>query len=234
MRWLLADMNNVKNSPDCITIGNSKSCAANLQVTFDKALNSVVLQVCIEQEGCFRATVAYRGHKLKNGDFNILVLSPASYQRVNKSVAKKCHNVYYEARLVAYNNDRLEKAKKIYCYISPKQLTIKEYFMKIFPKRLYTFRVCPSTKFQFLGLDRHYDTPTLLIEDGCQAPVEIASKDRDVIASVFTIFLLKNIGGSETFKDKQDFFYHEVRQLHSKRIHERLPLKINRQELFKS
>jgi hypothetical protein len=99
------------------------------------------------------------------------------------------------------------------CLALFQQLTIKEYIMKIFPKRLFTFRVCPSTKvsnasigwahwwkdliflqFQFLGLDRHYDTPTLLIEDGCQPPVEITSKDRDVIASVFTIFLLKNIG----------------------------------------
>jgi len=41
-------------------------------------------------------------------------------------------------------------------------------------------------------------------------------------------------GGSETFKDKQDFFYHEVRKFHQKHYHERLPLKVNREKLLES
>lgn len=41
-------------------------------------------------------------------------------------------------------------------------------------------------------------------------------------------------GGSETFKDKQDFFYHEVRKYHQKHYHERLPLKVNREKLLES
>lgn len=52
--------------------------------------------------------------------------------------------------------------------------------------------------------------PVFIIDDGSQPKIELASKDRDIIAATFTHFLLKNIGGSETFKDKQDFFYHEV------------------------
>lgn len=54
-----------------------------------------------------------------------------------------------------------------------------------------------------------------IIDDGCQPKIELASKERNVIAATFTHFLLKNIGGSETFKDKQDFFYHEVRLVRS-------------------
>jgi hypothetical protein len=53
------------------------------------------------------------------------------------------------------------------------------------------------------------------------------------VCTLFNIAFLHS-GGSETFKDKQDFFCHEVRQLHSKRLHERLPIKINRQELLRS
>lgn len=39
-----------------------------------------------------------------------------------------------------------------------------------------------------------------LVDDGTQPPIELSSPDRDVIAATFTQFLLKNIGGSETFK----------------------------------
>lgn len=109
--------------------------------------------------------------------------------------------------------------------------------LKFIPKRIAAFRLCPSTKvrktilfsfqfvclfweefsllayfqFQFLPpspLQTHGSV--FIIDDGSQPKIELASKDRNVIAATFTHFLLKNIGGSETFKDKQDFFYHEV------------------------
>lgn len=55
-----------------------------------------------------------------------------------------------------------------------------------------------------------------------------------MIAATFTHFLLKNIGGSETFKDKQDFFYHEVRKFHAHFYHEKLALKVHRDRLLES
>ena len=48
------------------------------------------------------------------------------------------------------------------------------------------------------------------------------------------LFFFVVAGGSETFRDKQDFFYHEVRQLHQKRIHDKLVIKVNRQQLLQS
>lgn len=42
------------------------------------------------------------------------------------------------------------------------------------------------------------------------------------------------LGGSETFKDKQDFFYHEVRKYHQKHFHDKLVLKIARENLLES
>ncbi|UYV83372.1 AREL1 [Cordylochernes scorpioides] len=41
-------------------------------------------------------------------------------------------------------------------------------------------------------------------------------------------------GGSETFKDKQYFFYHEVRKLHSKYFHDKLPIRVTRDKLLDS
>ena len=72
------------------------------------------------------------------------------------------------------------------------------------------------------------------IDDGCQGRVELASNYQNVIAATFNYFLLKNIGGSETFKDKQDFFYHEIRKLHHKHHHERIALKIYRDKIVES
>lgn len=42
------------------------------------------------------------------------------------------------------------------------------------------------------------------------------------------------MGGSETFKDKQDFFYHEVRKFHQKHYHEKLTMKVSREKLLES
>lgn len=91
-------------------------------------------------------------------------------------------------------------------------------------------------QFTFLptsNLNQSYG-PVCIIDDGCQPKIEIASKDRNIIAATFTHFLLKNIGGSETFKDKQDFFYHEVRKYHSNFYHEKLLLKVNREQILES
>lgn len=65
---------------------------------------------------------------------------------VHKNVASKNHNVCYESKLVAINSERLSKPKKVMCYVSPKQVIIKELILKFIPKRLFTFRLCPSTK----------------------------------------------------------------------------------------
>ena len=43
---------------------------------------------------------------------------------VKKAVAKKSHNVYYDARLLTSNYDSQQKPKKVYCYISPKVKTV--------------------------------------------------------------------------------------------------------------
>uniref|UniRef100_T1IIH2 HECT-type E3 ubiquitin transferase n=1 Tax=Strigamia maritima TaxID=126957 RepID=T1IIH2_STRMM len=208
----------------------------NSQATFNYDLEThrLTLQFCLTEEGCYRASITYRNEPLKTGDFNIIVLNAKEVDVVEKNVDKKSHNIWYEAKLLSVNEEKYSKAKKVYCYISPKQLTIKETIFKFFPKRLATFRLCPSTKFQFCDGDNQYEEPAFVVDDGCQPKVELMTPERNVIAATFTQFLLKNIGGSETFKDKQEFFYHEVRNVHKKRYHDKLPIKIQRDKLLES
>lgn len=73
-----------------------------------------------------------------------------------------------------------------------------------------------------------------VIDDGSQPRIELSSKDRNLIAATFTHFLIKNIGGSETFKDKQDFFYHEVRKHHSNSYHEKIAVKVQREKILET
>lgn len=71
-------------------------------------------------------------------------------------MASKNHNVCYDAKLLYANEEKMSKPKKVLCYVSPKQLIIKEMILKFIPKRLFTFRLCPSTK--VMHLDRSFDS----------------------------------------------------------------------------
>ncbi|KAK2167204.1 hypothetical protein LSH36_31g04034 [Paralvinella palmiformis] len=200
-----------------------------------KNTKKLTMSLTIDATGCYYTVVRYKDELLKNSEFHAIILSENELIDVEKAVAKKCHNISFDARLLSTNYlSPSDRGKKIQCYISPKQLTIKEFHLKIIPKKLFAFRVCPSTKFQFLGIHNQLEVPVLSISDGREKPVLLASKDRDIIAATFSKILMKNIGGSETFTDKRDFFYHEIRQLHAKRIHYRLAIKINREKLLEN
>ncbi|XP_066279416.1 apoptosis-resistant E3 ubiquitin protein ligase 1-like isoform X4 [Branchiostoma lanceolatum] len=115
-----------------------------LSVMSDDHTKQIVMYLKLDSLGSYKAVGTYRGSSLKNGEFNILVLSKTDSSMVQKNVAKKSVNVWYEAFLLQVGEGK--KAKKVYCYISPKQLTVREFILRIIPRRLYTFRVCPSTK----------------------------------------------------------------------------------------
>ncbi|XP_023722301.1 apoptosis-resistant E3 ubiquitin protein ligase 1 isoform X3 [Cryptotermes secundus] len=217
-------------------IGSPEPVLCSVTLDYEETSHHINLQVQFPSEGCFHAAVSYRGIELHNGDFDIVVLSASDAALVQKNVASKNHNICYEARLVGMQGERLSKPKKVFCYVSPKQLTVKEFLLKFIPKRLVTFRLCPSTKFHFQSSSNNnqHNHPSFIVDDGCQPKVELIAKDRNVIAATFIHFLLKNIGGSETFKDKQDFFYHEVRKYHQKHYHEKLQMKVNREKLLES
>ncbi|KAJ3613646.1 hypothetical protein NHX12_019892 [Muraenolepis orangiensis] len=130
--------------------------------------------------------------------------------------------------------EKVKKPKKVYCYISPKQLSVKEFYLRIIPWRLFTFRVCPGTKFTYHGPDPVHKYLTLVVDDGIQPPLELSCKERNIMAATFIRFLHKNIGGSETFQDKVNFFQRELRNIHSKRPRTKTCLKITRHTILDS
>ncbi|XP_063699374.1 apoptosis-resistant E3 ubiquitin protein ligase 1 isoform X1 [Culicoides brevitarsis] len=217
---------------------HGKLCEKYLSVislAYDKVNARVIMTLNFPEPICLRAIVSYRGQRLPNGDFDIIVLSSSDSAQVHKSIISKKHNICYEAKLLSIYGQPKQKARKVLCYIGPKQVTIKEMILKFIPKRIATFRLCPSTKFTFLPsspLQPH--GAVFIVDDGAQPKIELASKERNIIAATFTHFLLKNIGGSETFKDKQDFFYHEVRKFHAHYYHEKLAVKVSRDKILES
>ncbi|XP_014210245.1 apoptosis-resistant E3 ubiquitin protein ligase 1 isoform X2 [Copidosoma floridanum] len=215
--------------------GDKSPVQCTVQLEYDAPNQRIRLRVSFPKGGCYHATVSLCGLQLHNGDFDIIVLESAVARAVHNNVASKDPDTCYAAKLLGMQGERFSKPKKVFCFISPKQLTIKEYLLKFIPKRLVTFRLCPSTKFHFDSPNNQYEGyDSFTIDDGCQPPVELISHYRDIIAATFTLFLLKNIGGSETFADKQDFFYHEVRKHHQKHYHEKLSMKVQRDKLLES
>ncbi|XP_043274766.1 apoptosis-resistant E3 ubiquitin protein ligase 1 isoform X2 [Venturia canescens] len=210
-----------------------EGCTISLE--YDCPNQRIRLKVGFPKGGCYHATVSLSGLQLHNGDFDIIVLEGPVARMVHNNVASKDPDICYAAKLLGMQGEKFSKPKKVFCFISPKQLTIKEYLLKFIPKRLVTFRLCPSTKFHFESWsNQHEGYDSFSIDDGCQPPIQLISHYRDVIAATFTLFLLKNIGGSETFADKQDFFYHEVRKHHQKHYHEKLSMKVQRDKLLES
>ncbi|XP_058121974.1 apoptosis-resistant E3 ubiquitin protein ligase 1 isoform X1 [Anopheles ziemanni] len=218
---------------------HSDKFASAITFAYDKVNTRISLTALFPEPVCLRAVVSYESNAIPNGDFDIIVLSSSDTTLVHKNIASRKHNICYEAKLFSiYGQQRWTKPRKVLCYVGPKQVTIKEMILKIIPKRIATFRLCPSTKFHFLPPStiqmNNSHGAIFIIDDGCQPKIELASKERNVIAATFTHFLLKNIGGSETFKDKQDFFYHEVRKFHSNYYHEKLSLKVQRDKILES
>lgn len=87
------------------------------------------------------------------------------------------------------------------------QVTIKEMILKFIPKRIATFRLCPSTKFHFLphSTMQTYG-PVFIIDDGSQPKIELASKDRNIIAATFTHFLLKTLEDQRLLRTNKTSF----------------------------
>ncbi|XP_014226475.1 apoptosis-resistant E3 ubiquitin protein ligase 1 isoform X1 [Trichogramma pretiosum] len=221
----------IGTSPDKLSPDN----CGDTSLEYDAPNQRIRLRVSFDKGGCYHATVSLNGTQLHNGEFDIIVLESAVSRAVQNNVASKDPTICYAAKLLGIQGERYSKPKKVFCFISPKQLTIKEYLLKFIPKRLVTFRLCPSTKFHFDSPNnQHEGYDSFTIDDGCQPPVELISHYRDIIAATFTLFLLKNIGGSETFADKQDFFYHEVRKHHQKHYHEKLSMKVQRDRLLET
>lgn len=67
-----------------------------------------------------------------------------------------------------------------------------------------------------------------------QPPLTLYCAQRDLLAATFTQLLIANCGGEDSFKNKQDYFYSEVRKAHARLPHDKLPLRVSRADLLRS
>ncbi|XP_053553158.1 apoptosis-resistant E3 ubiquitin protein ligase 1 [Bombina bombina] len=236
--------------------------ASEGEVSDSESTCQVILYLTLLQTGCFQATLRYQGQPISNGHFSIIVLTDGEKAAVENNVSRSGVGVFFEGYLHPPSNfpsssvqrrlspagheeecnatadppsqDRMKKPKKVYLYISPKQLSVKEFYLRIIPWRLFTFRVCPGTKFLYLPPDPLHGLLSLQVDDGLQPPIEISCRERNILAATFTQFLHLNIGGSETFQDKVGFFHRELRHIHSKKTRCKVTLRVSRHSLLES
>jgi len=194
-----------------------------------EVLHRLLLHVAFTAKGIYFIRIKLADVVISKAEFNMIALNVNEAKVVEKDVLNLPS---YSAKLLSLNGEEWTKAKKVYCALSPKQIAVKEYFLGFIPSKLATFRLCPSTKVSFQGSRAKKQFPILSIEDGDQSKVEIISENCHLIAAAFASFLLKNIGGSDTFADKQQFFYKGVRKQYPQRSHDKVMLKIRRDQLL--
>jgi len=112
----------------------------------------VALTTRFPEPGVFHGALTYNNTPIQNGSFEIIALSSAEAAAVQKNVAVKSPNAFYEGRLISIGKDVQNKARKVYVTVSAKQLVVKEYFLKLLPIRVATFRLSPNTKVRFIDL----------------------------------------------------------------------------------
>ncbi|KAH9406533.1 Apoptosis-resistant E3 ubiquitin protein ligase 1 [Tyrophagus putrescentiae] len=123
----------------------------------------VTLLLLLQSSGIYHALVSYKGSLLKNGEFSIVCLTALETEAVRKCTISTSKSCNFSAKLLpstgypysGTSSPSLTKSKNVICYISPKQLTIKEFILRIIPKRITSFRLSPSTKFYFVRNYNH-------------------------------------------------------------------------------
>ena len=205
--------------------------------------------ITITEAGVYTVDVLY-DESILSRNIIFLVLSCNEMSEVNKNISTTHWNLWYEAYIQncipqsesirdlnaeasssseASSSTTDGKRKKVFCYISPKLLIIKEYFLKVFPKKLYTFRINPAVKISLLNEEgTKFGYEGFLLEGTSGKSVKLFCQKRNVFVGTFVKLLLKNIGGSECFEDKKNYFYNELRNLNASKTSQKIPIKINR------
>ncbi|KPJ06837.1 Protein KIAA0317, partial [Papilio machaon] len=157
-----------------------------------------------------------------------LATVPSEAATVQRAVCGRRAQASFEARLLGPARPR-----KLLLLLNNKHLMLKDYVLKFIPKRVTTYRLCPSTKLTLLPRSGAGPGGEFTLEDGAQA-VRLYAPQRDLLAAAFTQLLIANCGGEDSFKNKQEFFYSEMRKAHARHPHDKLPLRVVRAELVRS
>jgi len=193
----------------------------------------------IGSEGWYKAAVELDGQPVGEGELTLIVLSHQERAKVGKYLdAGVDSSPAFDAEIVAENGNYLAKPRTVFVQLTSRQLTLKDYFLKFIPRKLFSFRVVPGTKVTLTGYAGEDMSPVLQIADGAgyQSRPRVKLREGNVLAALFYLALLKKLGGSESFKDKEAYFYAKLLKHHQQKGHKhtRLPLLINRHDLLNS
>ena len=184
------------------------------------------------EEGWYEAKILLDEEPVASASLTLIVLSRSGTKKVDQILANRKNREFYalesdyiEADLLIQNGQKVEKPKKVYCYLTDKQLAIREFFLKIFLKRTFGYRLVPATKINLVRYQAN--VPVIRIEDGHSLnSLEICSRDGVVLVSCFHKILLEKLGGSETFEAKRSFFNTRLLLYHEKKSHKHVPLNV--------
>jgi len=201
----------------------------------------------LDYSGVYTMVVYYEGEELRS-DVTMIVLTEKEMLEVIKNITSISWNLYYECymcvdsceknkgediarRRGSIPSNSQNKRKKVYCYISTRHLTIKEFYLKIIPRTLYSYRINPSLKMKLLT-DSYYGGDGVSFESP-ELQLLLYCKQRNVMVATIVKLLLKNIGGSESFEDKRSYFQKELQNIGASKTSSRYYFKIKRNNLLK-
>ncbi|XP_063624690.1 apoptosis-resistant E3 ubiquitin protein ligase 1 [Cydia splendana] len=193
---------------------------------YDAVNQRVSMTLCFPQAGLYRAGIYYESVLLHNGEFDCIVLTASDTATLQRNMSSKRHMWCYACRAPPP-----AKPRRVLCCLSRKQLVVKDYILGFIPRRSTAFRLCPSTKLILKPSEDSAEEGAFALDDGVQPRVELVSAQRDLIAATFAQLLVANCGGEDTFKNKQDFFYSEVRKAHARHPHDKLAIRVLRADL---
>ena len=151
--WQVHDGVNQLESPkgfslEACAVGTLNPIKPMVQWFWVEVMHRLLVNVTVEDEGIYSVRIKLHGVVINKAELNLIALSRADAVQVEKAIKTRAQT--YEAKLISMNGEKWTKNKKVFCALSPKQMALKEYILGLFPKRLATFRLCPSTKVKYI------------------------------------------------------------------------------------
>jgi len=201
-------------------------------ITVTQDLDKYVLLLTINTPGCYKATVTFQNTPIGNNTFTIIVLTDKQWDIVMSQAKKPSLNIYHEAFLIS--DDQEATSKKVYIYLTPKQLFIKEWYWLIFSKRLHTMRVRTTVQLSLLPEnDIASGYPLLEICEPGKAKILVACEKRDILVATYAQLLLRQTGGAVSFDSKREHFYSELRRTYDRKSRNRAHISVKRDSILK-
>lgn len=95
-------------------------------LSYDKVNSRIAVAMLFPEPICVKTSITFKGRKIPNGDFDVIVLSSSDTTLVHKNISKR--NICYEAKVLnVLSHSNKVKPRKVLCYIGPKQVSELEF-----------------------------------------------------------------------------------------------------------